>query len=134
MALQSSSQFPMNPSGRSEGATPVMTFRRTAAIDCELGGQQIAAGDKVVMFYSSGNWDTDVFDTPERLDLGRHPNPHVGFGGGGRHFCLGAHVARTQLRAMFAELLTQLPAIEAGEPSLVAGNFVHAVRSMPCSF
>lgn len=115
-------------------ASPVMTFRRTAAVDCELGGQAIAAGDKVVMFYPSGNWDTEVFDDPQVLDLGRSPNPHIGFGGGGRHFCLGAHVARTQLRAMFGELLRQLPGIEAGEPSLVAGNFVHAVRSMPCYF
>ena len=74
-------------------ATPVMTFRRTAATDCELGGQSIPAGEKVVMFYSSGNWDDEVFDQPERFDLSRKPNPHVGFGGGGLHFCLGAHVA-----------------------------------------
>ncbi|OBG75618.1 cytochrome [Mycobacterium sp. E2462] len=115
-------------------ATPVMTFRRTAATDLELGGQRIAAGEKVVMFYTSGNWDTEVFDHPERLDLGRDPNPHVGFGGGGVHFCLGAHVARAQLRAIFAELLRQLPNIEAGDPAYVPGNFIHAVRSMPCTF
>ena len=65
-------------------ASPVMTFRRTAAVDVELGGQQIAAGEKVVMFYASGNWDTEVFDRPERFDLSRKPNPHLGFGGGGR--------------------------------------------------
>ncbi|MCV7354351.1 cytochrome P450 [Mycolicibacterium fluoranthenivorans] len=115
-------------------ASPVMTFRRTAAVDVELGGQQIAAGDKVVMFYASGNWDTEVFDRPERFDLSRKPNPHLGFGGGGRHFCLGAHVARTQLRALFFELLTQLPDIAAGEPAYLEGNFVHAVRAMPCTF
>ncbi|MGJ6123371.1 cytochrome P450 [Mycolicibacterium sp. Y3] len=115
-------------------ASPVMTFRRTAAVDVELGGQQIAAGEKVVMFYASGNWDTEVFDRPERLDLSRKPNPHLGFGGGGRHFCLGAHVARTQLRALFFELLTQLPDIAAGEPAYLEGNFVHAVRAMPCTF
>lgn len=115
-------------------ATPVMTFRRTAASDYELGGRQITAGEKVVMFYSSANRDAAVFDRPERLDLSRHPNPHVGFGGGGRHFCLGAHVARAQLRAIFAELLGQLPDIAAGEPSYVAGNFVHAIRAMPCTF
>ena len=62
-------------------ASPVMTFRRTAAVDVELGGQQIAAGDKVVMFYASGNWDTEVFDRPERFDLNRKPNAHLGFGG-----------------------------------------------------
>ena len=86
-------------------ATPVMTFRRTAATDCMLGDQAIAAGEKVVMFYSSGNYDDTVFDAPERFDLGRKPNPHLGFGGGGPHFCLGAHVGRAQLRAMFGELL-----------------------------
>ena len=115
-------------------ATPVMTFRRTAATDFELGGQTILAGEKVVMFYPSGNWDTEVFDHPERLDLSRSPNPHVGFGGGGVHFCLGAHVARAQLRAIFGELLRQLPDIQAGDPTYVAGNFIHAVRSMPCTF
>jgi cytochrome P450 len=115
-------------------ATPVMTFRRTAATDTELGGQTILAGDKVVMFYPSGNWDTEAFESPERLNLGRDPNPHVGFGGGGLHFCLGAHVARAQLRAIFDELFRQLPGIQAGEPAYLAGNFVHAIRSMPCTF
>jgi cytochrome P450 len=115
-------------------ATPVMTFRRTPATDFELAGQTILAGEKVVMFYPSGNWDTEVFDHPERLDLSRSPNPHVGFGGGGLHFCLGAHVARAQLRAIFGELLRQLPDIQAGDPTYVAGNFIHAVHSMPCTF
>jgi cytochrome P450 len=115
-------------------ASPVMTFRRTAATNFELSGQTIRAGEKVVMFYPSGNWDTDVFKDPERLDLSRSPNPHVGFGGGGVHFCLGAHVARAQLRAIFGELLRQLPDIQAGEPTYVPGNFIHAIRSMPCTF
>ena len=115
-------------------ATPVMTFRRTAAEDFELADQTITAGEKVVMFYSSGNWDTDVFDHPERLNLRRDPNPHLGFGGGGLHFCLGAHVARAQLRAIFGELLRQLPQIQAGDPAYVVGNFIHAIGSMPCTF
>jgi cytochrome P450 len=115
-------------------ASPVMTFRRTAATDFELGGQTIRAGEKVVMFYPSGNWDTEVFDHPERFDLSRSPNPHVGFGGGGVHFCLGAHVARAQLRAIFGELLRQVPDIQAGDPAYVPGNFIHAIRSMPCTF
>ena len=115
-------------------ASPVMTFRRTAAKDLELGGHVISAGEKVVMFYSSGNWDTEVFEHPERLNLSRSPNPHVGFGGGGVHFCLGAHVARAQLRAIFGELLRQLPDIQAGDPAYVPGNFFHSIRSMPCSF
>ena len=115
-------------------ASPVMTFRRTAATDFEIGGQAIRAGEKVVMFYPSGNWDTEVFEHPERLDLSRSPNPHVSFGGGGVHFCLGAHVARAQLRAIFGELLRQLPDIQAGEPVYVPGNFIHGIRSMPCTF
>ena len=90
-------------------ATPVMTFRRTAVVDTALGGQPISAGDKVVMFFHSGNWDAEVFRDPGSLDLSRHPNPHVGFGGGGVHFCLGARVARTQLHAIFSELLSRCP-------------------------
>jgi cytochrome P450 len=86
------------------------------------------------MFYASGNFDDSAFEAPERFDLSRKPNPHLGFGGGGRHFCLGAHVARAQLRAIFGELLTQLPSIEAGEASFVAGNFIHGVRSLPVAF
>ena len=74
------------------------------------------------MFYSSGNWDTEAFDRPERFNLSRSPNPHLGFGGGGVHFCLGAHIARAQLRAIFGELLRQLPDIQAGDPAYVAGN------------
>jgi cytochrome P450 len=115
-------------------ATPVMTFRRTAASDYELGGQTIRAGDKLAMFYSSGNRDDAVFDHPNRFDLSRDPNPHVGFGGGGQHYCLGTHVARAQLRAIFSELLRQLPNIEAGRPEYLAGNFIHGIRSMACTF
>lgn len=115
-------------------ATPVMTFRRTAATDFELSGQRIAAGDKVVMFYASGNRDSEAFDEPGRFDLSRSPNPHLGFGGGGVHFCLGAHVARAQLRALFGELLSQIPNLQAGEPVYVPGNFIHAIRSLPCTF
>lgn len=115
-------------------ATPVMTFRRTAATDYELGGQTIRAGDKVAMFYASGNWDETVFEDPDRLDLSRDPNPHLGFGGGGQHYCLGTHVARAQLRAIFGELLRELPDIEAGEPEYVAGSFIHGIRAMPCTF
>ncbi|MDT5258110.1 MAG: hypothetical protein QOD10_3190 [Mycobacterium sp.] len=115
-------------------ATPVMTFRRTATTDFELSGQTVLAGEKVVMFYASGNRDDEVFDHPERFDLSRSPNPHVGFGGGGLHFCLGAHVARAQLRAIFGELLRQVPDIQAGDPTYVVGNFIHAIGSMPCTF
>lgn len=115
-------------------ASPVMNFRRTAATDYELGGQTIRAGEKVAMFYASGNWDDRLFDQPDRFDLSRDPNPHVGFGGGGQHYCLGTHVARAQLRAIFGELLRQVPDIEAGEPEYLAGSFIHGIRKMPCTF
>ncbi|WP_063064562.1 cytochrome P450 [Nocardia violaceofusca] len=115
-------------------ATPVMTFRRTAVADYELGGQMIEAGEKVVMVYPSANWDTSVFSEPDRLDLSRNPNPHLGFGGGGNHFCLGNHVAKSQLRALFSELLRNIPDIQAGTPEYLVGDFIHGVRAMPCVF
>ncbi|HEV3360655.1 MAG TPA: cytochrome P450 [Pseudonocardiaceae bacterium] len=115
-------------------ASPVMTFRRTAVAEVGLGGQRVLPGDKVVMFYPSGNWDTEAFADPNTFDLARDPNPHVAFGGGGVHFCLGSQVAKAQLRALFRELLRQLPEIRAGEPEYLAGNFVHAIRAMPCHF
>lgn len=116
-------------------ATPILTFRRTASRDCELAGQQITEGDKVVMFYASANWDTDVFDHPERLDLSRDPNPHVSFGGGGIHHCLGNQLARQQLRAIYRELLTRLPDIEVcGEPAYTVSTFFHGVNHLPVRF
>lgn len=116
-------------------ATPVLTFRRTTTRDTELRGQTIAAGEKVVLFYHSGNRDETVFEDPWRFDVAREPNPHVGFGGGGPHYCLGASLARTQLRSLFGELLRVMPDIEAGEPEMFASSaFIHGVKRMPCSF
>jgi cytochrome P450 len=116
-------------------ATPIMTFRRTAARDCELGGQQITQGDKVVMFYAAANWDTDVFDHPERFDLSRNPNPHISFGGGGIHHCLGNQLARQQLRAIWRELLTRLPDIRTtAEPSYTVSTFFHGINHLPVRF
>ncbi|MBF6278358.1 MULTISPECIES: cytochrome P450 [Nocardia] len=116
-------------------ATPIMTFRRTAARDCELGGQAIRRGDKVVLFYSSANWDTEVFDHPDRLDLSRDPNPHVSFGGGGIHHCLGNQLARLQLAALFRELLHRLPDIEvSGPPTYTVSTFFHGVNHLPVRF
>jgi cytochrome P450 len=115
-------------------ASPVMTFRRTATRDTKLGEQQIAAGEKVVMFYHSANRDPEAFDEPERFDVLRHPNHHAGFGGGGPHYCLGASLARTQLRSIIGELLRRLPDIEAGEPEVLVGNFINGIKRMPCRF
>lgn len=113
--------------------SPVMTFRRTAKVDAVVGGVDVDAGDKVVMFYSSANRDENVFRDPWTFDISRNPNPHVGFGGGGPHFCLGNHVARMQLRAIFRELLTRAPDLKVGEPEFVTGHFMHAIKRMPCS-
>jgi len=112
-------------------ATPIMTFRRTAAHDVEFRGQQITAGDKVVMFYSSANRDESRIERAHEFDLSRQPNPHISFGGGGIHHCLGNQLARFQLRALFTELLTRAPHVAAGEPELMPGNFFHVVKRMP---
>jgi cytochrome P450 len=109
----------------------VMDFRRTATTDTVLGGQAISQGDKVVMFYSSGNRDERAFTEPWTLDLSRDPNPHVTFGGGGVHFCLGAPMARAQLRSLFSELLTRVPKLTVGEPEFLVSNFMHAVTALP---
>ena len=113
-------------------ASPVMTFRRTATTDTSVGEQPISAGDHVVMFYGSGNRDERVFPDPWRFDIGRRPNDHVGFGGGGPHFCLGANLARVQLRSVFAELARSVSSFEVGEPDLLAGAFVHGIHSLDC--
>ena len=114
-------------------ATPVMTFRRTATEDTEIRGVPIAEGDKVVLVYSSANRDEDAFDEPRRFDVTRSPNHHAGFGGGGPHYCMGASLARTQLRAIYSELLGRAPDIQAGEPVRLVGNFINGIKTMPCT-
>ncbi|UAK39432.1 cytochrome P450 [Gordonia bronchialis] len=112
-------------------ASPVMTFRRTATQDTVLGGQEIKAGEWVAMVYSSGNRDEKVFERPNEFDITRSPNPHVGFGGGGPHFCMGSFVAKMQLQEIFDQLLHRAPTLKVGEPEYLTGNFVRAVKSMP---
>ena len=114
-------------------ASPVMTFRRTVMKDVELRGQHISAGEWVVLFYASGNRDDRVFQDPYRFDITRNLNPHVGFGGGGPHFCMGNMLAKSQLHAIFGELLTRVPKLEVGDPTFLVGNFVHGVKSLPCT-
>jgi cytochrome P450 len=114
-------------------ASPVMTFRRTATRDLELGGQAINEGDWVVMFYASGNRDEAAFADPRRFDVTRSPNNHVGFGGGGPHFCMGNMLARAQLRAIWDQLLHRVPGLEVGEPTYLVGNFMSAVKRLPCT-
>jgi cytochrome P450 len=111
-------------------ATPVMTFRRTATRDTVLNGTPISGGEKVVMFYVSANRDESVFRDPWRFDITREAQ-HVGFGGGGPHFCLGASLARSMLRSMFRELVTRAPTLELGEPRFLIGNFIQGISAMP---
>lgn len=112
-------------------ASPVLQFARTATQDVELGGQQIQQGDKVVIFYCSGNRDETVFEDPHRFDLSRGRTPHVGFGGGGVHYCLGNGLAKAELRALFREILTRLPKLEVtGEPELLFNEFTHGIRHL----
>lgn len=116
-------------------ATPIIQFRRTLATDHELNGAPLAKGDKVVLFFGSANRDEAVFPDPDTFDITRSPNPHLGFGGGGPHFCLGAHLARQEMKVLLRELLTRLPDIRStGEPVLVPSSFDNRVRSLPCAF
>jgi methyl-branched lipid omega-hydroxylase len=116
-------------------ATPVINFRRTATRDAVVGGQEVKAGQKVVMFYNSANRDERAFDDPYRFDLTRTPNEHFGFGAGGPHFCLGANLARREIRVMFEELLRRLPDIEiTGEADMLQSNFIHGIKRMRCAW
>jgi cholest-4-en-3-one 26-monooxygenase len=115
--------------------TPVMHFRRTAACDTSIGGHPVAEGDKVVIWYISANRDDAVFADPYRFDVSRDPNPHVSFGGGGPHFCLGANLARMEMNIMFAELLRRLPDMElAGPVQRLQSNFINGIKHLPVSF
>ena len=116
-------------------ATPVMHFRRTATRDTELAGQPIRAGDKLVLWYLSANRDEAAFEEPYRFDLQRNPNEHVGFGGPGPHYCLGAHLARREITVLFRELFRRLPDLEiTGPAQMLASNFIHGIKHMPCAF
>jgi len=116
-------------------ASPVLHFRRTATADTELHGQRIAQGDKVVMWHVSANRDEQVFTEPFRFDITRTPNSHVAFGGGGPHHCLGAYLARMQLRLMLAEIVARIPDMRlAGKPELLRSNVLRGVKHMPVEF
>jgi cholest-4-en-3-one 26-monooxygenase len=115
-------------------ASPVMHFRRTATRDTEIGGQQIKEGDKVVFWHISANRDEEVFEDPDRFDIARSPNDHVAFGGGGSHFCLGANLARLEIRIMFTEILGEMPELElAGDVERLCSNFINGIKHLPVS-
>jgi cytochrome P450 len=115
-------------------ASPVLFMRRTLTRDYTMNGHDYLEGDKAVLFYYSANRDEAVFAEPERFDITRSPNPHVGFGAAGPHFCLGAHLARRELTVMLRELLTRVPDITAGEPDRLLSSFVNGIKRLPCQF
>lgn len=116
-------------------SSPVMQFRRTAMHDTEIRGVKIKEGDKVVMYYPSANRDEDIFPDADTFDIGRTPNPHVAFGPGGPHFCLGANLARMEIRIMFETLMKRLPDMEmAGEPSYLRSNFIGGIKHLPVKY
>ncbi|WP_327174088.1 cytochrome P450 [Streptomyces sp. NBC_01335] len=116
-------------------STPIIQFRRTVTTEHELGGRVFRPGDKAVLFYASANRDASVFAEPDRFDITRSPNPHLGYGGGGPHHCLGAHLARLEMRALFTEVLTRTDTARAlGEPELVDSNFDNRVRGLALTF
>ncbi len=116
-------------------SSPVVWMRRTLTGPFELGGRAMDEGDKVLLFYGSANRDEAVFDGPDRFDVQRDPNPHVGFGGPGPHFCLGAHLARREIAVMFRELFAQMPDLElAGPPVPLRSNFINGIKHLPVRF
>jgi cholest-4-en-3-one 26-monooxygenase len=115
--------------------SPVMHFRRQATTDLVIGNQKVSEGDKVVFWHVSANRDETVFPEPDRFDIARSPNNHMAFGGGGPHFCLGANLARMEIRVMFDRLLDRLPDIRLdGDVQRLRSNFINGVKHLPVAF
>ncbi|NRQ38137.1 cytochrome P450 [Nonomuraea sp. NN258] len=115
-------------------ASPVNFMRRKVTRDFEMNGHLYRKGQKAVLFYWAANRDPAVFDSPYAFDITRHPNPHVGYGGPGPHFCLGAHLARREITVMFRELLRRVPGIEGGRPDRLHSSFINGIKHMECTF
>ncbi|HYK67905.1 MAG TPA: cytochrome P450 [Streptosporangiaceae bacterium] len=114
-------------------SSPVIWMRRSVTQDCTLNGNDYREGDKVLLYYWAANRDATVFTDPARFDITRSPNPHVGFGAAGPHFCLGAHLARREIRVMLRELMTRVPTIRAaGEPDRLLSSFINGIKHLPC--
>ena len=115
--------------------TPVTVFQRTALADAELGGQHIRQGQRLGLFYRSANFDEDVFDRPERFDILRDPNPHLGLGGFGAHYCLGASLAKLEIRLIFNAIADAMPGIRrSGEPERLRSGWLNGIKRLPVSY
>jgi cytochrome P450 len=113
-------------------ASPVTWMRRTATQDGEVNGHRFTTGEKFLLFYGSANRDPEVFREPEVFDLSRDPNPQVGFGAHGPHFCLGAHLARREIAVTFRTVFDRLPDLEVcGEPVRLRSSFVNGIKHLP---
>jgi cholest-4-en-3-one 26-monooxygenase len=116
-------------------ATPVTVFQRTALADTTLGGQQIKAGQRLGLFYRSANFDEEVFDHPERFDVLRSPNPQLGFGGTGTHYCLGVNLARLEISLMFNAIADTLPGIRKnGEAERLRSGWLNGIKRLPVAY
>lgn len=116
-------------------STPVVSFQRTAKIDTELGGQAIKAGDRVGMYYAAANFDPDVFENPFTFDIKRDPNPHLGFGGTGAHYCIGANLAKLEIKLIFNAIADVLPDIAmTGAPSRLRSGWLNGIKSLPVHY
>jgi cholest-4-en-3-one 26-monooxygenase len=116
-------------------ATPVVAFQRTAKEDVELSGTRIKKGDRVGLYYASANFDEEVFDEPYKFDIMRDPNPHLGFGGTGAHYCIGANLARLEINLIFNAIADHLPDISAlGEPKRLRSGWLNGIKELPVSY
>jgi cholest-4-en-3-one 26-monooxygenase len=116
-------------------ATPVMQFQRTALSDYQLGGQLIKAGDRVAIYYSAANRDETALENPDTFDVKRENNEHIAFGGGGPHFCLGANLARAEVRIMFEVIADRMPNIRStGDPRMLRSMFINGIKEIPVSY
>ncbi|VEG57888.1 cytochrome P450 [Mycolicibacterium aurum] len=116
-------------------ATPVHCFQRTAVEDIEVGGVTVAKGQRVGLFYSSANFDEEVFDRPFEFDITRNPNPHLAFGGNGAHYCIGANLARMEIKLMFNEIADQIPDIsKLGEPQRLRSGWINGVKELQVAY
>jgi cholest-4-en-3-one 26-monooxygenase len=116
-------------------STPVVAFQRTAKEDVEIGGQLIKAGERVGLYYAAANFDPEVFPDPYRFDILRDPNPHLGFGGTGAHYCIGANLARTEINLIFNAIADNLPDITMlGEPARLRSGWLNGIKHLPVSY